>query len=126
MDVPKSTAIIAPDVSNALAVISPSNVQEKKNQKMSNVFSVMVNTQPTTKDALSKKTYRREPSHRYEANKKKNTRKFHRKNKPNQTSLMLLLLNLTTIHLRLLTRKPNNKQHTSSSSCNCHPATYKN
>jgi hypothetical protein len=34
MDIPKPNIIIAPDVSNALAVISPSNVQEKKNQKM--------------------------------------------------------------------------------------------
>jgi hypothetical protein len=62
MDTPKPTAIIGPGVSNALAVISPSTVQEKKNQTMSNVFSVMVTTQPTTSDALSRKTYRREPS----------------------------------------------------------------
>jgi hypothetical protein len=41
----------------------------KKNQKISNVSSVMVTTQPTTKDAQSTKTYRRETSHRYEANK---------------------------------------------------------
>jgi hypothetical protein len=75
MDISKPTAIIAPDVSNALAVISPSNVQEKKNKKMSNAFSVMETTQPTTRDALSIKTYRREPSHRYEAKKKKKKEK---------------------------------------------------
>jgi hypothetical protein len=64
MDISKPTAITAPDVSNAPAVISPGNVQEKKNQKMSNVSTVMVTTQPTTKDAQSTKTYRRETSHR--------------------------------------------------------------
>jgi len=127
MDIPNPTVIIAPDVSNALAVISTSKVQEKKNQKMSNVFSVMVTTQPTTKDALSTKTYRREPSHRYAANKKKEkkNRNFYRRNKPNRTSLMLLPSNLSTINPRLLARKPNNNQH-SSSSCNCHQVTNKN
>jgi len=59
--------LIAPDVSSVLAVISPNNVQEKKSQKMSNAFCVMVITQPATKDAPSTKTYKREPSHPYEA-----------------------------------------------------------
>ena len=68
MDIPRPTAIAAPTVSNAPAVISPSNVQEKKNLKMSNVSSVMVTTQPTINDALSTKTCRKEPSHLYEAN----------------------------------------------------------
>jgi hypothetical protein len=110
---------------NALAVISPGNVQEKKNQTMSDVFSVTVTTQPTTRDAVSTKTYRREPSRRYEANKKKKTRKSYRKHTPYPTSLMLLLLNLNTINSSLLTRKLNTKQHTSSS-YNCHQVTYKN
>ena len=64
MDIPNPTVIIAPDVSNALAVISTSKVQEKKNQKMSNMFSVMVTTQPTIMDELSTMADRREPSHR--------------------------------------------------------------
>jgi len=59
--------LIAPDVSSVLAVISANNVQEKKSQKMSNAFCVMVITQPATKDAPSTKTYKREPSHPYEA-----------------------------------------------------------
>jgi hypothetical protein len=55
-------------VSSALVVISPSNAQEKKNQKMSNAFSMMVTIQPTTKDAPSTKTYKRELSHPHETN----------------------------------------------------------
>lgn len=45
MDKPKPNSIRAPGVSNALAAISPSNAEEKKNQTMPNVFSVMVTTQ---------------------------------------------------------------------------------
>jgi hypothetical protein len=68
--------------------------KERKNQKMSNAFSLMVTILSTTKDAPSIKTYKKELSHPYDPNRTKNTRKSYRTHKSNQASPMLLLLNL--------------------------------
>jgi hypothetical protein len=53
--------VIAPDVSSALAVISPSNVQEKKSENAKCVLCDG-NHPANYKDAPSIKTYKREPS----------------------------------------------------------------
>jgi hypothetical protein len=85
---------------------------------------VVVTIQPTTKNAPSIKFYKREPSHRYDTNRTKNTRKSYRKHKSNQTSPMLLLLNLNKINTRLILHKPTSKQYISSNR-NCRQVTYK-
>jgi antitoxin component of MazEF toxin-antitoxin module len=73
MGIPKPIASTAPEASNAPVVILPNNVYGKINLTMSNVFSAMVTIQPTTRDALFIKTYRREPSHHFEEDKTANT-----------------------------------------------------
>ena len=71
----------------------------------------MVTTQPTTKAALSIKTYRTEPSHRFEEDRKAETHMTSRKHTLTLPPPVLLLSNLHTLHLRLLTHNPNNTQH---------------
>ena len=124
MDIPTPIVIIAPDLSSAPEDISPSNARENKNQNMLNAFSAMVTIRPTTKDAPSTKTYKREPSHPYETNRTEKIRKSYRTHKSNKTSPMLLLLNVN-INMRLLLHKPNSQQHISSNR-SCQQVTYKN
>ena len=90
---------------------------------MLNAFSAMVTIQSTVKDAPSTKTYNREPSHLHETNRTEKVRKSYRTHKSNQTSPMLLLLNLN-INMRLLLHKPISKQRISSNR-NCQEVTYK-
>jgi hypothetical protein len=96
-------------VSNALETTLPNNVHEKKSQKLLNVFSVMATIQPTTKAALSTKTYKKKPSHPYETNRQTTIGTFYRKQKSNQTSPMPLLSNLNKVKTRLFLHKPTSR-----------------
>jgi hypothetical protein len=69
---PKPTASIAPKVSNARVPILPHNVYEKTNPTTSDLFSAMASIQQTTNVVLLIKTYKREPSHRFDETKKTN------------------------------------------------------
>jgi hypothetical protein len=122
MDIPKLTASITPHASNAPVATLPNNAYGKTNPTMSNVFCARATTQRTRKAA---QTYRRDPSHRFDGDKKAITTTTTRNHIPTPP-LLCYCSQIPTHYIPLCwptTRTPNTASNTATITTNCHRRT---